>query len=64
MQEPVSLSVPSSSRLMDALICVSADVTKAIIQKARQTQTPVIITDDQGNILRLDAEELAKQYGL
>jgi fructose/tagatose bisphosphate aldolase len=51
-----------SDRLVQAFIATAADVTNAIIQKARQTQTPVIITDAEGNIVRLDADVLAKQY--
>jgi hypothetical protein len=39
-------------------------VTEAVIQKASQTHTPVILMDAQGNIVRLDAKELAHQYGI
>jgi hypothetical protein len=51
-----------SNRLVQALMQVSDDLTKSVIEKALHTHTPVITTDDQGNILRLDAKELARQY--
>jgi hypothetical protein len=53
-----------SDRLIKALMLVSQDVTKAVIQKALNTHTPVILSDDNGNILRMDAKTLAREYGL
>ncbi|MEB3206382.1 MAG: hypothetical protein VKK59_03415 [Vampirovibrionales bacterium] len=56
--------LPTSSRLVDAYIKVADDVNRSIILTALRTKTPVIVSDDQGNILRLDAKELAKEYGI
>jgi fructose/tagatose bisphosphate aldolase len=62
MSEYTLSEAAQSDRLVQAFMATANDVTNAIIQKARQTKTPVIITDEQGNIVRLDAEELAKRY--
>ncbi len=62
MSESIIRKTPSPSRLLDALVAVSKDITRAVIEKARQTQTPVIITDTHGNIIRLDPDELYQSH--
>jgi fructose/tagatose bisphosphate aldolase len=64
MSDYVMSESVQSNPLVQAFIRVSQDVTEAVIQKASQTHTPVILMDAQGNIVRLDAKELAHQYGI
>jgi 3-dehydroquinate dehydratase len=63
-EDSLNFSQLTPNRLLDALKAVSLDVARDVINKARLTHTPVILADAQGNILTLDPEELAKQYGL
>ena len=53
-----------NNRLVQAFSLVAADVTEAVIRIALHTHTPVITADEHGNILRLNAQELARKHGL
>ena len=58
------VDLPIFSRWVDAYIKVADDVNRSIVLTALHTKTPVIVADDQGNTLRLDVKELAKEYGI
>lgn len=62
MPEPVISHIPTPSRLVQALIQVARGVAEDVIQRAQLTHTPVILADDQGHILSVNPEELAKQF--
>lgn len=64
MPDPVIHAQPGQNRLLDAWIQVADAVTESIIRVAQQTHTPVIVQDEHGQIVRLDANKLAQQYGL
>jgi hypothetical protein len=64
MSDYVLSEAVASSRLVQALKKVSRNVTREVIRKARQSNTPVVFQDEHGNILELDPNELARQYGI
>ncbi|MBY0405169.1 MAG: hypothetical protein K2X66_14825 [Cyanobacteria bacterium] len=54
--------IPNPSRLVDAFIKVADDVTWDVIKKAQMTNTPVITSDADGNILAVDADVMAERF--
>jgi hypothetical protein len=61
MSEQIVNPLPKPSRLVTALIQVAYGVAEDVIQRAQMTCTPVILADNEGHILTLDAEDLAQQ---
>ena len=61
MSEQIVNPLPTPSRLVLALIQVAPSVAEEVIQRAKITHTPVILADDEGHILSLNADELALQ---
>jgi len=61
MSEQTVNLIPNPSRLVSALIQVAYGVAEDVIQRAQITHTPVILADNDGCILTLNADELAQQ---
>jgi|GEM_PF-5671083 len=56
MPLPIDKNVSSAhnTSLVDGLNLVSNNITRAIILKARHTNTPIIFTDEHGTLLYID----------